>query len=367
MALSAQTKICLVGDALSGGGAERVHAFLSDFFVSRGVEIHNVIVQDIISYDFSGTLLNLGKLKNSRNDVFDKYKRFRVLRRFIKDNGFDYIIDFRMRKKPLQDLLISRLIYTAPAIYTVHHFNIKWYMPEKSWLTRYIYAKAYGIVTMTNRIKQQIEKKHGLTNVKNIVYPLNIDYIKERAGNNISLVKDNYIMAAGRMGEDNIKQFDKLIDAYANSVLPSENIKLVLLGQGVLQKSLEEKAAKMGLEEKVIFTGFQDNPYYYMRHALFFVLSSKYEGLPMVLLEALACGTPLVAFDCQTGPSDIIQDGENGLLVKNQDFDELTKAINLMYTDKELYTKCRANAMESVAGFSLENVGQQWMEYLKIR
>lgn len=362
-----KTKICLVGDCLSGGGAERVHAFLSDYFSAKGIEVHNVVVQDRVTYDFSGGLLNLGLLKDDKNGFSNKLKRFKVLRNFIKEHQFDYIIDFRMRRKTLQDLLISRFIYSRPAIFTVHHYIIDWYMPAASWLTQLMYGNAYGIISITLKMKKDIERRHSLKNVKNIYNPVNIAYIDNRLEEQGQDTGYRYILAAGSMGDDYIKQFDKLMEAYAASVLPGAGIKLVIIGQGSRKTALQELSEKMGLKEKVIFKGFQENPYVYMRNALFFVLSSKYEGLPMVMLESLACGTPVVSFDCFTGPSEIIVHEENGLLIEDQNMQELTKGMNVMYEDKELYERCRQNAKSSIAKFSLDKIGDQWMEFLKIQ
>ncbi len=360
------TKICLVGDMLSAGGAERAHAALSRYFAGRGIEVYNIIVQDVITYSYAGQLLNLGKEKDNANGFSNKLRRLRILNRYVKKHNFDFIIDFRMRRKPLQDWIIANFIFTVPTVYTVRSSNPEWYLPKSKWLARATYGKSFGILALTESMKRYIENRYGLQNVGYIYNSIDIADIKSR----IKEVKANdigrYIIAAGRLSGDNVKQFDKLIGAYANSVLPDKNIKLIILGQGVLKEPLEELVGKLGLTEKVIFKGYQENPYVYMRDALFFVLSSKFEGMPNVVLESLACGTPVVAFDCFTGPSEIIEDGLNGLLIMDQDFAALQQAMDRMVTDEALYSKCKANAAASIEKFSMENVGRAWMEYLKI-
>ncbi|TGV02560.1 glycosyltransferase [Flavivirga rizhaonensis] len=357
-------KIALVGYRLNRGGAERVAAILSVFFHEKGLDVHNIIVLDDIGYPYSGTVVNLGKLKNKTNGVFNKIKRLVALKKYLKEHKFDFIIDFRFRIKPIQELLVAKFVYNAKTIFTVHSAKLNSYMPDQTFLTKMMYANSFKMVSITHDMQRMIEKKHGLNNVITIYNPIDIQEVREKAATEISL-EFEYMIGVGQY-DTNVKQFDKLIYAYSKSILPSENVALVILGDGSRRKALINIAQQNGVANLVHLLGFKNNPYKYIKRAKFFVLSSLHEGMPMVMLEALACETPVVSFNCKTGPSEIIIDKENGLLVEDQNINSLTDAMNLFIQDKELYKQCKSKTLSSVESFSLEAIGKQWLELMNI-
>jgi N-acetylgalactosamine-N,N'-diacetylbacillosaminyl-diphospho-undecaprenol 4-alpha-N-acetylgalactosaminyltransferase len=87
--------------------------------------------------------------------------------------------------------------------------------------------------------------------------------------------------------------------------------------------------------------------------------------MPMVLLESLACGTPIISWDYASGPKEIITNKQNGLLIENQETDKLIEAMNLFVSDNNLYLQCKENAVSSVKQFSLETIGNEWLNHLK--
>ncbi|GHA43890.1 glycosyltransferase [Photobacterium aphoticum] len=186
-----------------------------------------------------------------------------------------------------------------------------------------------SIFTVSNFIREPIETKSYLLGVKfksltTIYNPCDIEKISELAKEEINLIEP-FILSVGRMTKQ--KRFDRLISAYKKSNISQ---KLVIIGDGHERKSLEKQIKDLKLEKKVILHGFDKNPFKWMKKADFFVLSSDVEGFVLVVNEALACGTPVIATDC--GPiTEILCDelsvgisekNSNALSIKIRQFSE---------------------------------------------
>ena len=359
-----KTKVCLIGTSLSGGGANKNQALISKMFHQHGFETHNVIVVNSISFDYGGELFNLGLHKS--NGILNRIKRFYLLRNYIKNHKFDFIIDFRDRSKVLQEFFVLNFIYTVPYIPTIRSFYLEYYIPKNKLLGSLIFKNAYGIVTVSKALEVKVKEDYNYKNVQTILNPLDLEQINRLSKESIS-IDGNFVIAAGRMDSDeHLKQFDRLIETYSKSKLPEWNIKLVLLGDGTDKSRLEILANEYNVSENVLFEGFQKNPYAYFSKAKYLVLSSKNEGFPTVLNEALACGTPVVSFDCESGPNEIIDHKVNGFLVENQNFEALKNAMERMILDKDLYSNCKKNAQNKKDLHSFEKTMEHWKTFLKV-
>ncbi len=139
------------------------------------------------------------------------------------------------------------------------------------------------------------------------------------------------IVMVGRLDEQ--KGYTYVIDAHARLIRQGLEHQLVIVGEGGLRTQLEAQANELGVRDKVHFLGFQHNPHRFMKRATVFTSSSIFEGFGLVLVEALACGTPVVATNCLSGPAEVLADGEYGVLVPPKDPEGLAKGLRKLLTD----------------------------------
>jgi glycosyltransferase involved in cell wall biosynthesis len=160
-----------------------------------------------------------------------------------------------------------------------------------------------------------------------IYNPVDVKRVQELAeyGENPYSGPGPHLAAAGRLTRQ--KGFDVLLDALPAVLECFPETRLAILGEGPLEEKLTEQAQKLGLTQKVTFLGFQENPWPYLKHADLFLLPSRYEGTPNVLLEALALGTPVVASDCPGGMREIQASNPEIVLVPPEDPGALAQAI----------------------------------------
>jgi glycosyltransferase involved in cell wall biosynthesis len=154
------------------------------------------------------------------------------------------------------------------------------------------------------------------------------------------------------------KDFGTLIRAFGH-VRQTRSARLLILGEGPDRPALEALVNQLDLRDDVVMPGFVENPYAYMSRASLYVLSSRWEGLPTVLIEALYCGPPIIATDCPSGPREILSDGRHGTLVPVGDAAALTAAI-----EDGLAGNTPSPSEESWRPYSLEVVVEQYADLL---
>jgi len=232
------------------------------------------------------------------------------------------------------------------------------------WLIKRFYPWANGIIVVSHGVRDDMAQ---LTNIpkERITVIYNPSVVRAEVWEKAQAPLDHpwfkpgqppVLVAVGRLQMQ--KDFPTLLQAFAK-VRQQRPVRLLILGEGKERQPLEELIKKLGLENDVSMPGFVMNPYAYMARASLFVLSSRWEGLPTVLIEALCCGTRVVSTDCPSGPREILKDGKYGQLVPVGDVDALTRAIEI-----SLNSKASSPPPESWQPYDLKNVVNQYTNLL---
>ena len=170
------------------------------------------------------------------------------------------------------------------------------------------------------------------------------------------------VMAMGRLVPQ--KRFDLLLRAFAKTAQKQPTWSLVIVGQGPKHAALEEEIARLNLRGRAFLPGATKTPYGVLRQADLFVLCSDYEGFPGALGEAMACGLPVIATDCDYGPREMIKSGWNGMLIKTGDADALAAALEELMLNSSKRRELGANAAAVINRFSLKEFIKRWNQIL---
>jgi glycosyltransferase involved in cell wall biosynthesis len=326
--MDVRKKILFIMPSLTGGGAERVMLTLvkhidRDRFIPIFVlmkkegKFLNFIASDIEVIDLDSS--------SARYAIF---KIAKVIKQQRPDIVFSTLGYLNLLIALIRPFYSKKIKFISRESNTVSIENKSEKYPKLfDWLYRHVYNNFDLIITQSNYMRDDLVENFNIDKDKTtVIYnPVDIDeVIKKSQELKNSLYPKNKInlIAVGRMSRQ--KGFDMLIDAMRYL---DDSYHLTILGEGEDERELKSQIETLGLQEMITLKGFMQNPYVYMREADMFILSSRYEGLPNVVLESYACGTFCVAFDNPGGTAEIVKDGKTGLLVKDIDSISLANAI----------------------------------------
>lgn len=234
--------------------------------------------------------------------------------------------------------------------------------PPLMWLT---YPQADSRVTVSKDAAAELSDLLSLSreSVMSIYNPTLDDSVYERARETVDhpwFDEGHVLVSAGRLTPQ--KDFETLLRSLA--AIDCEDFFLIVLGEGERRSFLEGLSEQLGIDSRVDFLGYVDNPYKYMQAGDLFVLSSQYEGMPNVLVEALALGTPAVATDCPTGPRELLEDGKYGPLVPVGDSRAMAEAIKAQLADLEQARKRVRKLQPKLEQFRPENASDRYLDLI---
>lgn len=343
-------KLIFVIDDITGtGGVERVTTFLANSLACEN----------------SVSIVSLGR---SQKDIFYSLDA-KVKLIFIADNGFfsknlqlanilasinaDYIISMSMGRLSFR-LAMLKIIYRfrSKLILSEHNsFRSSGFFIQKLKLLSYKIAD--HLILLTNFDKQIISNE---INTEVTVIPNFSAYESEIINNELD--RQKVILSVGRLSSQ--KGFDRAI--HILSMLPRNNWKLLIIGKGSTEEeqTLNILINKAGLSDVVEIRKPTANLSEVYKIASIYMMTSRFEGLPLVLIESKSFGIPSIAFDCETGPSEIIKDNVDGFLVPNNDYHEFSQKLHLLMNDDVLRKKFSYAAIDNSKAFSQKNYLSLW-------
>lgn len=232
-------------------------------------------------------------------------------------------------------------------------------------ITTIIYGYSDKIVALSKGVKDDLVYNFNIDNKKiRIIYnPVDIAYINMLKDEKVDDLdfgdSGKTIISVGRLEEQ--KDFFTLIKAF-KLVLESIDAKLIILGKGSLEAELMKLCIDLGIEDKVTFYGFTNNPYKYVKKSDLFVLTSKWEGFGHVIVEAMAVGTPVVVTNCKSGPYEIIKDDEFGLLTEVGNQREIASSIVRLLQDGKMQLEYSEKGIQRANDFNSEKIVREYEE-----
>ena len=302
-------RILFLLPSLTGGGAERVFTTLLRHLDRARFEPHLALLQAQGAYigdipkDVPVHDLRVSRVRYALPRIMSLIWKMRPQTILATMGHLNIALISAKPFFPTYTKLLVREAVIPSALFREENQNIRLW----GWLYRTFYKRADRVVCLSDSMVSDLVDNFAIPREKlvRIYNPVDTEKVRELAqtGKNPFNGAGPHLVAAGRICRQ--KGFDVAIDAMPAVLQRFSGAQLVILGEGPLEGELKEQARNLGLQEKVIFLGFQANPWLYLKHADAFILPSRYEGLPNVLLEALALGTPVVVSDCPGGIREI--------------------------------------------------------------
>ena len=361
-------KILIFINSLAGGGAERVSATLANFWALQNWEV-TIVTLAPTSEDFyfldskiERISLNLaGESINFLHGLLQNVLRVLALRRTIKQLRPQVVLSMMSTPNVLLAFASQRIdnlcAVGSERCYPPHApLGLVW-----STLCRKMYGRLSAVVALTHECAQWIEMHSSATCVRVIpnaaTWPLP-DNVPKIVPDLLCNPERKVLLAVGRL--NTVKNFEVLIGVFSELAGKYPDWDLVILGEGPERQVLEAIIRDTTLRTRIFVPGIAGNVGEWYARADLYVMSSRSEGFPNALSEALAHGLPAVSFDCDTGPRDIIRHGVDGLLVPSGDSLGLRNALEHVMGDSNLRKKFAARAIDARERFSIERIAGMW-------
>lgn len=357
-----QQKLVLVCSDLSAGGAERVLSIMANYWANHEKSVTIITygkINEESFYDLDNRIkiIYLDIKRDSRNvfsGILNNIERILTIRKRLRSINPHCIISYIDITNIIT--LLANFGLEAPVIVTEHtspqNHRIA---PPWALLRKPAYLSAARIVTLTERAADYFS---GRLRKKTLIFKNPIPPVPKQS--NPPLLDESKLWITGMGRLVNSKGFDILLDAFALLAPHHASWNLAIIGDGPLLCELQERANQLNIGERIRFLGIQKDPWTFIKQSKIFVLSSRYEGYPMALCEAMSLGTAVVSTDCQTGPREIITHRHNGLLCHPENAPAIAQSISELIEDETLRNHVAQNARKILDSHSVEAIMSDW-------
>ena len=332
-------RVIFLINSFGGGGAEHSTVNLANALKKRGQEVTIVVSQEgpnIEAID-DGIEIRVGHTVKILHAFF--------CRRIIKATQLDCIVVCIMPEQLIYGFIAT--LFTSSKVIGFERNNV---FESSKIYSRFKRSKLIGLralyrftdynLAVSEEVRKMLISGRYFSQEKSgTLYSIvNKEQIEEKAGEECAPIGYEFILFVGRLSK--LKGVEDLVIAL--SLIDDKDIKLVLLGEGEEKDAIRLRASNLGLEERVVFLGYQTNPFKFMKRSKLVVLPSYSEGMPNVLVQALAVGSTVISYNCKSGPSEVLEDGRFGRLVEVGNIEQLAESINACLEHRLVYDSSKA-------------------------
>lgn len=355
-------KVVILMSSLTMGGAERVATTLANYLANNGEDVHLISFDNIkSSYPINSNVnfyMNNDKITDNR--IKGIIQRFKYFSNIIKKIQPDIIFTMFFQTT-FYAMICKMFVKNKVVLISSERCHPK---REKTLVKRIINMQLSkmcdGFVFQTERVKQFYPKKVQRNSV--VIHNAisnklldEIDYSKAYT--------ENIITSMGRLEEQ--KAHDVMIKSFANVAKEFPEYKLVIYGEGSKRKELENLIEELKLNKRVILPGTNSKALLEVSKSKIFMLTSRYEGMPNALLEAMAVGVPCISTNCEMGPAELINDGKNGYLVEVDNVEQITNTLRKLLSNEKLRNQISLESKKIIDNHSIEYIFKQYHNYFK--
>lgn len=350
-------KLSLILPSLSAGGMERVMSLFANYCEEKGLKVHMILLSKKKRF----YRLNPSIVLEEPEFTIEKYPRI------VFQLKVFYYLHKILKNKPKELVLSFGGKYNAFVLLAAIGTKVKVFISDRSkpsisygrsldLLNRHVYRLSAGIIAQTNDAKILQERQTGHPNIKVIPNPI------RKIGSNLSnnLKRKKVVLNIGRF--ITTKHQDWLV-TYFDAVAPLD-WELIFLGSGQNEEEVKDLAISLNRSKSIHFFGEKENISPYYLSSSIFAFTSTSEGFPNALGEAMSAGCACISFDCEAGPSELIDDGVDGFLVPEGDHEIYKAKLKLLMENEQLRLKFGREASEKMKAYRIGNIAEQYLEFM---